>query len=173
MSAATLRIELAKPAAPAVFGELFAAGERLILVNGEPWARTLISHHGVYGTRYRFKQLNGETVIVDPAARHPREVSVSSSGRRRNWDDDKRPTEVRILEKARELVASGKLRAPDVVKAEQDAARERYRERVAANVRRQEAEFRERACQALGVNQDDGSELVDRVVAAMRWAQEK
>lgn len=182
MSAATVtpaapRIELEKPTALVVDGERYDRGERVITVNGQPWGRTLVSHHGVHGAQYRIKQLNGEPIIKDPNAKYPREVSISSSRFRARRERDMRPTEEVIIETARELVAAGRLRDPAVVKAEQVARAVRYRERQAEGERREAAEFRAKALEAAGYtgepNDPQSVELVDRVVAAMRWAQTK
>ena len=109
-------------------------------------------------------------------------LSVRSMGRgdRRRWIDgryvenpDFKTTLELALIKARELVETGRLRDPAVVKAESDARADAYLAERRAKEARKAIEFRERACQALGMNQDDGSEIIDRVVAAMRWAIEQ
>lgn len=52
-----------------------------------------------------------------------------------------------------------------------DGAHDRYLKHCAKVEEQRKADFRKRACEALRINEDDNSELVDRVVAAMEWAQ--
>jgi hypothetical protein len=161
-------VELVKPPTG---DKTFDRGERIIVVDGVRWGRTVVTYHGCHGTAHKFRQEGGDILCENPNARYPREIAVRSVKRRRWTGDPWRPTHEAVLEKARELVAIGKLRHPDIVKAEHQKAMERYNERCAAIEEKRKQEFRERACQALGMNQDDGSQIIDRVVAAMEWAQ--
>lgn len=155
-------------------GEAFDRGERIIMVDGVRWGRTIVTSHGCHGTKHRFQQDHGEVIIEKPDARYPQEVAVRSH-KRQKWLGDKdtwRPTEEVVLEKAKELVASGKLRHPDVVKKEQDEAMEQYSARAAEREQQRVAEFRAKAMEALQIN-DPESEIIERVVKAMEWAQSK
>jgi hypothetical protein len=150
-------------------------GERAIMVDGVQWGRTIVSHHGMHRTKHIFKQEGGGVIEERPGEKYPGEVNVRSLRRRsyselRGNEHEWRPTEELVLDKARELVASGRLRHPDVVKAESKAALTRWRAKRDAAEAERKKEFRERACEALRINDPD-SETVDRVVAAMEWAQ--
>lgn len=155
-------------------GEAFDRGERIIMVDGVRWGRTIVTSHGCHGTKHVFQQDGGEVIIDKPDARYPHEVAVRSQ-KRQKWLGDKdgwRPTEEVVLEKARELVAAGKLRHPDEVRREQEAAMRQYDERAAEREKERIASFRDKAMEALQIN-DPESEIIDRVVKAMEWAQSK
>lgn len=154
-------------------GEHFDRGERIIMVDGVRWGRTHVAYHGCNGTTHTFQQENGHVIEERPGERYPGEVSVRSM-RRRGYFRDKtwRPTEELVLEKARELVEASRLKHPDVVKAANEQAIERFRARAAKAEAKRTAEFRRRACEALRIN-DETSEIVDRVVEAMEWAREQ
>lgn len=149
----------------------FDRGERAIMVDGVRWGRTIMSSHGCHGTKHIFRQEAGEVIIDKPDARYPVEVAVRSERKRYLNRETWRPTEERVLEKAIELVATGRLRHPDVVRAEQKEAAGRYRARVADRESERKSNFEARARQALQINDDAQSDLVDRVVKAMEWAQ--
>lgn len=145
-----MNIELQKPP-PEAKG--FEPGDRIIVVDNVRWGRTLVSRHGVWGTKYQFEQEGGET-IINVVKDRAREIAVRSI-RKRSYDQDPvwRPTHELVLDKVRELIEAGKLRHPDVVKAEQAAARARYKARVAENERAEQAAFEAKAREALQINQ--------------------
>jgi hypothetical protein len=167
----TYLIELVK-------AEGLAKGERAIMVNGVRWGRTRVNYHGCHGQTHTFEQEEGDELEERPGTRYPGKVSVRSENRRhariraigRDEPPDWKPTEQLVLEKVRELVAAGRLRDPSIVRSEHEAAAALYRKRSAEREIEEQAEFRRRACEALRIN-DETSEMVDRVVAAMRWAQ--
>jgi hypothetical protein len=154
-------------------GEGFDRGERIIMVDGVRWGRTIVTMHGCHGTKHVFYQDGGEIITAD-RGRHTSEIAIRSE-KRQKWLGDKdtwRPTEERVLEKARELVATGKLRHPDVVKKESVEAMKQYDARVEEREKERVAEFRAKAMEAAQVNDPD-SPIIDRVVAAMEWAQSR
>lgn len=153
-------------------GEAFDRGERIIMVDGARWGRTIVTHHGMHGTKHVFLQDNGEVILDDPNARHPQEVAVRSMRKRRWREGEWRPTEEMVLEKARELVEAGKLRDPAVVRREQQEANRLWQEERSAEENQRIADFRAKAMEALQIN-DPTSEIIDRVVAAMEWAREQ
>lgn len=142
-------------------GERFDRGERIIMVNGERWGRTIVTSHGRRGTKHTFQQNGGSEL----------DVSVRSQKRQR-WaaSDNWRPTEEVVLEKAKELIKSGQLRHPSIVQRENEQAMERYRERAGEAEKKRVEAFRTKAMEALQIN-DPTSAIIDRVVAAMEWAQ--
>lgn len=168
----THQIELRRVKPPFEKGDYFDRGERAIFVDGVRWGRTIVTFHGCHGTTHTFVQDKGHTIEERPGERYPGEVSVRSQ-KRRKWLDsnDWRPTEEKVMEKITELINTGRLRHPNIVKTENEQAMEEYRARARKAEEKQQAKLRERACKALGINQDDGSEIIDRVVEAMKWAQ--
>lgn len=151
-------------------GERFDRGERIIMVDGARWGRTIVTSHGCHGTKHVFKQDRGE-VLMD--SKYPTEIAIRSQ-KRRHWDsaDKWRPTEEMVLEKAKELVVTGKLRDPTIVQREHEKAMERFRQRTIEAEQERAAAFRAKAMEALQIN-DPTSEIIGRVVAAMEWAKEQ
>jgi len=149
-------------------GEAFERGERAIMVDGVRWGRTRVTWHGMHGNSVTFQESSGE--ITDDNGR-----AITVRSKKRTWreDVDGAPvvtTEDRTLEKVRELIATGKLRHPDIVRAERAKAAAEYSARIAKQDRERKAAFRAKAMEALRVNNPD-SEVIGRVVAAMEWAQ--
>lgn len=175
----TRKIELAKPAPPPYAkGDHFSPGERMILVDGVRWGRTIVSRHGCHGTRHKFQQDGGEVLVDDPNKRYPQATSIRSVKRHHYDKEPHVPTLERVLAKAIELVNSCKLRDPAVVRAEQQAAMARHRENTAKAMAAETENFRARAemvadpFKKQGLLSHDGHEhLVGRIVEAMRWAQ--
>lgn len=154
----------------------FGRGERVILVDGIQWGRTRVEHHGPNGTSHTFEQEGGEVIIDKSDVRYPQYVKVRTGrrGRLGRSDRDWRPTEEMVLEKVGELIANGKLRHPDIVRAEQQAAREQRRHRDHEAAKAKDAAFESKAREALMMPDNViESEMLDRVVAAMKWAQEQ
>lgn len=173
-----MKIELEK-------GEGLEKGERYIVVDGVRWGQTVVTHHGVHGTRYRFRQYgSGDLAAERPDAdkEYRRGVyDVRSEKRKRVWVENKlvldpnwRPVEELVLEKVRMLVDGGKLRDPDVVRVEVEAREERRRREQEGRDAREKREFEVRAEKALdrtrGLNL---TEQVRIIVELMRWAQTK
>lgn len=161
-------------------GESFERGERIIMVDGVRWGRTRVKSHGSRGTTTTFEQHGGEALLAERNKRWS-EIGVRSMNKRHeriqaigahdaNRNGGWRPTEELVLEKVRELVENGKLRHPDIVKAEQEQAMRLYQERAAERDKERIEAFRTKAMEALQIN-DPASEIIDRVVKAMEWAQ--
>ena len=147
-------------------GRKYGRGERVIMVNGEMWGKTVVTFHGCHGTKYAFEQKHGRLIEEQlPGENYSHLIFVRSEPRTSST-----VTEKRVLEKARELVETGKLRHPDILRREAEEAKAAYLKKCAERDAKEEAEFRARAVEAIGLT-DDG--LVDRIVAAMRWAQHK
>lgn len=150
--------------------EFFDRGERLILVNGVRWGRTRVTYHGCHGTKHTLCQDGDGPVIENPGAKYERESAVRSVKFRRWTGEPQVKTEDLVIAKAAELVAAGRLRDPATVRREHAEAAKLYREQQERGAAREESEFRTKAAEAIGAN-DLHSEAVDRVLAAMRWAQ--
>lgn len=157
-------------------GENFDHGERIILVDGVRWGRTIVTRHGCHGTKHQFVQHGGEVLLKEKNNRWS-EYEIRSQKRQR-WleregDPKRKTTEERVLEMAQMLVADGMLRHPDIVAKEQERAREVFAQ--AANERglKRAADFRAKAIEALEsvTGSNTGVELaIERVIAAMEWA---
>lgn len=155
-------------------GEGLGRGERYIVVDGVRWGRTVVSHHGVHGTKHLFRQEGGELLIANPDERYPREIAVRSERKRYSNAATWRPTESLVLEKAVELVATCRLRHPDNVREEQRRASEAYHAKAAKAEAKEQREFEAKAEEAL--DRTRGLNLTTQVkiiVEAMRWAQQK
>lgn len=156
--------------------EFFDRGERIILVDGERWGRTIVRWHGCNGTSTSFRQDGGEEIGRTSKYGYFHAVTVRSSGRR-PWHDkgEWKSTDQLVLDKVHELIAEKKLRPPAVVKAEAEAARARWRQQQAEREQREAAEFRVKALEAAGYtgepNDPESVALVERIVEAMKWAQ--
>lgn len=152
-------------------------GRKKIFVNDVHWGTINMASHGMHGVSYTFVQEGQTGNICDPKDldfhKQPRAVEVRQRTKRRLRRDGEPllPAETVLEAKVRELIKRGLLRHPNIVKHERDEARKRAAENRRAAAEVEEKLFRHRACEALGINQDDGSEVIDRVVAAMRWAQ--
>lgn len=185
-------IELLKPLAGAAPDhprairdrERFDRGERVILVDGERWGRTEVVFRGPHGTQTYFAQEGGERITVRSEHNPKRfnEVAVWSGGRanRRNRfatnSEATRKNVDLVLDKVRELVASGLLRDPKIVRAEVAARSRRLEARHRAAQQDEEERFRSKAIDSLLLPADrlftDSEEAaIARVVDAMRWAQ--
>lgn len=150
----------------------FSRGERMILIDGVRWGRTIVTHHGMHGTSYTFKQDDGD-VITDGDPKRPHPITIRPVTKRyirmgQVW----RPTEELIIEKVTELVKSGKLRDPAAVRAENRTATEKWRAKKAAQEAAQEAALVAKAREALvtAVTSLEAEGLA-AILAAMKWAQ--
>ena len=175
-----MKIELAKPE-PGTFGprgigdnERFDRGERIILVDGARWGRTSVTTHGRHGMRYRFLQ-DGRSEVIEERANNstykvPATVWGDKVARRHAYGNNKpvAPVEERIIEKVREMIETGLLRDPVVVRGDIEEEARQYRAQRADARRAEEAAFHARACAALGVSINDHSEKVQAVIDAMR-----
>lgn len=156
-------------------GEGLDKGERYIVVDGVRWGRTVISYHGMHGTRHKFEQIgSGHRVKVDD-----RDVWVDSAKRRRVWvdnhlvpDPDWKPTDDLVLAKAVDLVGQCLLRHPDNVREEIKRQNEAYQRKQEQQAAKEQREFEAKATEMLdrlrGLNE---TSQVKIMVEAMRWAQ--
>lgn len=158
--------------------ETLNRGERLIMVNGVAWGRTNIHHHGPRASSYTFSQMHSsdpndgqEIGDMGKSGRYFNAIEVRNKKPSPFSKEVHRPTDEIVLEKAMELIAAGRLRDPAIVAAEVEQRRTIIRENMARSEQEKRAEFDQRARLALRINDSEPSELVDRVVAAMRWAQ--
>lgn len=155
-------------------------GERLIMVDGVAWGRTIIHHHGPRASSYTFSQMhstdpNDDEEIGDmgKSGRYFHAIEVRNKKPARFSKEVRRPTDEIVLVKAMELIATGRLRDPANVAQEIEQCRTIARNREAERDREEREEFECRAREALRINDSEPSELVDRVVTAMRWAQQQ
>lgn len=168
------KIELVKPDADA---KGFDRGERIIMVDGVRWGRTHVKSHGRRGTTTTFEQEHGEEIAEQYAGTERAcyyAVKVHSERARRYERGVPRSTEELVLEKIKELIGSGKLRDPAIVKAEVEARRSDGEKRFLAAREAEARLFLQKATEALGDSLNDPDDvIIDRIVAAMRWAQEQ
>lgn len=151
------------------------AGARDIVVDGVAWGRTIPEGHGCWGKSYKFYQEGGgmiydgrSPVYVQTQKKPPSYMETALA----EW----RPTEERVLEKARELVESGKLRHPDAVRADRQKAEEDFKRLEADAEAKRKAALFNRACETVSPVSDrltlaQAQHLVERIVLAMEWAQ--
>jgi hypothetical protein len=152
----------------------YGRGERRIMVDGEQWGRTHVRYHGGSGQSHNFEQEGGEILLKNPEAKYPREISVSSDvrGKHHYGRGPRSDTFETVRAKAQELVETGRLRDPAIVRAERQTAQAKLADAERAAAAAEEQAFREKARKALaGLQLLEGEKAVDRVVAAMRWAQ--
>lgn len=180
-------IILAKPNTDLIThpGETFTDGERVILVDGVRWGRTVVTRHGVHGTKTWFEQEGGDRVTVRGVLKggrrdvyvrsaNPREARRFIDGEYR-LPDDFRATATLVLAQVIELVDTGALRDPAVVRRESEARRAEHARRLTEGAERERQAFRKRAIEALTVGGVMGytEQMIGAVIAAMIWAQEQ
>ncbi len=160
---------------------------KYILVDGVRWGGTWVTHNGMHGKTYTIGQVNGagkrcsEISVIDKSYyKGYRTPSVRSFRKKdlRYQNPDKRSTEQRIIDLAKELIDGGHLVSPDVYERKLAESLERCRAAAEKIENEKQRRFRTRACQAAGINadyseikNDDQRALVDRVIEAMVWAQ--
>lgn len=177
-------ITLIKPAPTDEPRNRFNPGERLILVDGVRWGRTIVRRHGRRGTLHTFVQEGGGEIRNPPTYEggKPQAVIVCSSRKRRQRIDNifkATPdrivtTEELVLEKAQQLIADDRLRDPVIVRKEIDARRAMLRQNQLRHDAEEMQAFRQRASEALDLYALRGrKESIDAIVAAMKWAQEQ
>lgn len=181
-----MKIELVKGTASVRADEYFGPGERVIMVDGIRWGRTFAQSMSRYGMKYTFGQEHGGMIYDkddDQREKWEKPVNVRIS-RRERTNADTRSTDQILVDKIAELIAAGRLIAPNIKKAKNLAAHEAFRqEQRAAHAARDKA-FRAKALEALHLSAATAESFnavqimvdkntVDRIVAAMRWAQEQ
>lgn len=161
------------------------APDKRILVDGAVWGYAQAEHHGMHGTSYdigQYTDVAGNSwriITIEEKSnfdRAPRMMAVRVRGKSKSAErhnPDPRSTEQRIIDKARELIEAGHLKSPEAKRAELAAEAEKFRAERAAADAEKKAAFRARAMEAVGgyLGDVDKSEAIDRVVAAMEWAQ--
>jgi hypothetical protein len=151
------------------------AGARDIVVDGVAWGRTIPEGHGCWGKSYEFYQEGGSRIYD---GRSPTRVATEKKPPSymetalAEW----KPTEERVLEKARELVESGKLRHPDAVRADKQKAEEDFKRLEADAEAKRKAALLARGYETISPIMDrltlaQAQHLVERIVLAMEWAQ--
>lgn len=187
-----LKIELVRPlvgsdgARRPHKGEQFGAGERIILVEGERWGRTRVAWHGVHGTSTTFYQENGDQIGGTDGRGRFTEMKVWSAKERhaKTWingqyrlPDDFKNTETLVAEAVAMLVETRCLVDPQSALADREKEQARAIARHQAAQRREDEAFRKRAMDAIGLEygptSDAKAALLDRVIEAMRWAQQQ
>lgn len=167
-----MEIELRKPPGS-------RAGVRTIIVDGVTWGRTIPEGHGCWGKSYNFYQ-EGGGLIYNANGRSP--VCIQTQKKPPSYMEtalaEWRPTEERVLEKARELVESGKLRHPDAVRADKQKAEEDFKRLEADAEAKRKAALFNRACETVSPVSDrltltQAQHLAERIVLAMEWAQQQ
>lgn len=127
-----------------------ARGDREIWVDGECWGHVEMIGHGCHGPSYEFSAMDGGIALRFKnhktgewsESRYGQLESVHPSRKNRRQNGDIRTAEDHIIEKARALIADGRLRDPKVIFAERAEANKRYTAARAAE-RVQEALVRE------------------------------
>lgn len=150
-------------------------GRKHILVgpNAEHWGTIHMESHGGRGNSYWFQQVGQGGPIIKRGSRPDRFVNITVYGdkaanRLRHGDDPPvKPVKERLHDTVRELLDTGKLRDPAIIKAEIAEQNRRFYE-----ARERKEAFRKRAMEALGDLSVHGS-LVAAVVEAMEWAQQQ
>jgi hypothetical protein len=99
----------------------FDRGERIIVVDGVRWGRTIVGHHGMHGTKHVFKQDRAGIIEAkQPGSKYVTEVAVRSKNKRkafyRNEEFPKRfavkPIEPPAIAKPRQLSLFSDRRGP-------------------------------------------------------------
>lgn len=96
-------------------------GDRNIVVDGVVWGNVVMIGHGMHGNSFEFYALDKPLYRRNAKGEESRHTLESVHGltkRDRRWQKDETPTDERIIAKARELIEQGRLRHPDVIKAE-------------------------------------------------------
>jgi hypothetical protein len=163
-----MEIKLEKP-------EGGAPGSRSIIVDGVRWGRTICRGHGCHGRSHSFYQeaggpiYDGRSIVEVRTQKKPYSYMETALAA---WQ----PTEQRVLDKARELIETGKLRHPDVIRAETKKAAYEYTQKCERIEAERKATFLLKACEAIKPIQDrltleQASDLAGRIAATMEWAQ--
>lgn len=144
----------------------YERGDRLILVDGEEWGRVECQGRGCHGNVYYFRD-SSNTRVIDPSSKR---ATAYINSKIRYYDDDKRPTQERIVAKIRTLIESDALRSPSALAQDAEESRrqflaEREREMTAALKRRQQIAAEIVAEHAASLN--DREPLINAIVSAL------
>lgn len=152
-------------------------GERAVIVAGLTWGHIEAKGRGCHGIIYRFYQVGGGII-------HDRKSHGAAAG---VWSNDKTrrmaallnkpvppPIEELLIAKVRELIKERQLLSPGELQVANDKAAADRQRRAAKDEARRKADFQTRARQALVEgNAAINDQLVERVVDAMEWAQQR
>lgn len=160
----------------------FDRGERIILIDGVRWGRTHMQWRGCHGTETTFSQEHGKKIgtVSKGGYFHPIRVMSATARRSRRWIEGKgyvlpsdfQTTEQRTVSRIAELIYDGQLRHPEIVQAETAQRHADYRAKRQQVQAEAEEAFKAKAMEAVRANDPD-SEIVQRVIEAMRWAQDR
>jgi hypothetical protein len=163
-------------------------GRRAILVDGNRWGVITISNLGPRGASYHFYQEGNGKAVPPPgpverliASAPPQLVVHGDAIAIKSRGKTYIPLEERLLAAAILAVKDGRLSSPDAVRAAAAAAEEKRRQEQEEYDRQKLEEMREKAMECLEgftadgmvVSQSDIDEAVPKIVAAMRWAQQR
>ena len=113
-----MKIELQKPP-PGATG--FSPGERLVIVDGVAWGRTIVKSYGPRGRGYSIAQL-----CAGRSGWAGSEIGRWSKGghfypeRVSRWSVGGEPLNELVIDLARKLIIEGRLKSPDVEQQEQE-----------------------------------------------------
>lgn len=151
----------------------------MILVDGVQWGQTRVEFRGRNGTVTKFEQLHGDIIsskegeeaLKDFRGYH--DVKVwSDKIELRGVKTPSKPLDERVIDKIKELIEKGKLRHPDVVRAENEKAEKDRELKYSARQKAEDEAFRTKAMEALGLNDPNSDDSrIAKVIEAMRWAQ--
>lgn len=152
--------------------------KRTIKVNGAIWAYAWKHSHGPRGYSYTFQDafLRG---IYRP---NPKKSAGYRPIEWKVWSDKiaqkplergvtVKPIEERLITEIQAMINARSLVSPDVARAEIEERRKRLEEAEAQMQAERDAEFRKRAEQCVGDIDIDGTLVIERIIAAMKWAQ--
>lgn len=165
--AAARRVEIVKGKFP---------GDKLLFVDGKLWAELPMTSHGPRGTSYDFRQLTGvpsprfRLVTVDGGrGAHP--IRLRSQNRQ-----DPRPIAVRLQETAERLVRDGLLIDPEEIAAGYRKEAEERQRKATLRLQRERQEWHARASDCIAglkLTATETAAVVDKILAAMTWAQQR
>jgi hypothetical protein len=152
-----------------------------IVVNGKTWGYIRQKTHGCHGHSYTFDQVNGGRIgEVDKSDRfYPFKVKsdklLMRTSHGEEYDHD--PLPLRLRKAVIELIETGRLRDPEILRQEHEALMAENRKQREEQTKIEKQAFRDRAREALrGTYATEApfglvDKLTDRIEEAMRWAQ--
>lgn len=145
-----------------------------IMIDGEHFGYMHFQHHGPHGYHVEFLNINHQTIFEprQKSKRFPKAVEVWSDKVAQRHNDGKpvAPMQERMVAMVQKLLFDGRFPNPDEVRAQKERLREQQDREAAEQRAKREAEFEAKAREAVGDMSED-IYLIDRVIAAMRWAQ--
>jgi hypothetical protein len=144
-------------------------GNKAIMVDGLRWGTIHMETHGCWGSSYWFNQTGIQGQQITSGDRPVKVYGDKGERRRLGTYDAVAPVAERLHAKATELIASGLLRHPDSVKAEQAERAARWRASEAERDCKATDRLRAKAREALG--DGIGENELTIIVGLMKWAQ--